>query len=876
METTTDLVTDAAAVPAWPSMRGNSRNTGARLFTWDGVRRPIRHLDTAAPNVTNRLSLINATPIVGPDETIYIGSSSNFFFAFRADNGFGKWSLGGIVDSAGCFTNAGTIYFPCGDYSLYAVSPPPAPRTARRHPLKGSVVSYSTIEWFEGNVVADPSGRYLYAGCDNFFLFSCDSAGTQFFQWGFPTGFFIWSACAFSNDGKTAYFASADMTLYALDLGTTRPDDRQRWACELGNLCASSPALTADGRILIGAFDGTLYAIDASNGARLGTVDTGSLIYASPAVSDQDRRAFVVSSDGVLRAFDTRSARPTPVWEFFTGMPSFSSPSIGPDPERKVPYLIYVGTGDGSIFALTPDGQRRWSYDTAVLMPEWKTHPNIDPAYWLSLRYPAINSSTAIGNQGLATATSGGVIVSVPYDAYLREPNGFTRIPQDDYIDQLPASGLRLCYVSPAGRMAAIVVPPAGADITVDPRQTLTFAALARLTSAGGKSRTTFAQLPAGLTVTIPDHPDATWRISADGTQLYIDSPPASRFTIRVADGSGNALAVVRCQVRRVPQPSSPAEVLANGYPIEQMSVFSPFVVPALDQLGLATINIYLRFLTIQNGAAIAYAYESYSSNVKGAPRRNLVYLLTGTYADGAFSLQSGPSYYELTGAPVPIDHLTLSGVLSDTSGETRGGSLSVRYRLSVDSVLDWLIAYVCHWLGDLEEDLCEAVDRAAWVESMRRRADPGDAAFNAILDFVWRVITGGDLMAPWKMFNQDDELFWVGTYSLGEGTPVDGPAPTATYEYFDRQLTVTVDVHHRFSADQPPIAGILLFDDAAPGKPPVLLNYVDQMGKQMNNHDSGIIIQTLTVPDSVTGRLLVKVMVDLAVAQPTYVIQSA
>ena len=123
-------------------MRGNSRNTGARVFAWDGRPRAIRVLDTG--QLSQSLSLINATPIVGPDETIYAGSSNNHFFVFPVSGRSLAHPLGSIVDSAGCFVNASTLYFPCGDYSLYSLTPLPRGK-ATPHPLTNTVDSVSTI-----------------------------------------------------------------------------------------------------------------------------------------------------------------------------------------------------------------------------------------------------------------------------------------------------------------------------------------------------------------------------------------------------------------------------------------------------------------------------------------------------------------------------------------------------------------------------------------------------------------------------------------------------------------------------------------------------------------------------------------------------------
>lgn len=45
-------------------------------------------------------------------------------------------------------------------------------------------------------------------------------------------------------------------------------------------------------------------------------------------------------------------------WHFPTGYNVYSSPSIGPDG------TIYVGSGNGKLYAINPDGTLRWSFAT--------------------------------------------------------------------------------------------------------------------------------------------------------------------------------------------------------------------------------------------------------------------------------------------------------------------------------------------------------------------------------------------------------------------------------------------------------------------------------------------------------------------------------
>ena len=283
-----------AGVP-WVSMRGNRQNTGVSplvgfRFTSSG-RAPIL---AAADTNSDGLSLINATPIIGPGDKVYVGSSNNHFYSFDPPSQtLAGVALGNIVNSAGCFISPDLLYFPCGDFSLYEC---PADNVAKAIPNKMTTDggSPSTIHWFEGNVVADSAG-YLYAGNDDFYLYCCLPGQNKYPVWIFATGFYIWSACAFSANQQTLYFCAADMTVHALKLANPAPPT-QRWAFQVPNICTSSPAVHG-GNVYFGAFDGKVYAVNGSTGKLLWSQQTGGLIYASPAIGD-DGVLYITAADG--------------------------------------------------------------------------------------------------------------------------------------------------------------------------------------------------------------------------------------------------------------------------------------------------------------------------------------------------------------------------------------------------------------------------------------------------------------------------------------------------------------------------------------------------------------------------------------------------
>ena len=830
-------------------MRGNRQNTGVSPlvgfnFTPNGRSPILAWADTNQDVDTNQdgLSLINATPVIGAGDVVYVGSSNKHFYSFspRAEQQPVKVSVHSIVDSAGCFISPDLLYFPCGDFSLYQCAADLKSMTPHRMQSNGG--SPSTIDWFEGNVVADVNNR-LYAGCDNFCLYCC-TPGEKYPLWLFPTGFFVWSACAFSTDNTTAYFASADMTLYALDLSESGVP-REKWTFPIPNLCTSSPAVDNQNVVYFGAFDGAIYALDGSSGDKRWAYQTGSLIYASPAITD-DGVLYLISSDGVLRALDTQG--PTLLWEFFTGMPSFSSAALGPDPEQKAKYLIYVGTGNGEVLALDPNGNRRWSFDISTLYPQ-NSDPN-DPAFWSSFRYPAINSSLAIGSNGIATATSGGLILWIDYLYYTKSPlpAGINVSPLDDYVNQL-GDGDRFCYISPAGRMAETVLQPSQ-PIQVYPAEAITLTLLHKKAYGTNQTRSSFATLPQNLQLSSKDGAKITWRESADETQLYIYpiSAPASTRTITVSDANGQNLVQFIVHYRTPPaDPLSQTALLSQKFVIQQMSFYAPFVVPALDQLGIATISIPFRAVdfTGPSGSLWAYGYESYNEGAAGAPVRNLLYVFTGTYQDGNLILDSTPSYFELTGFPSPIDTLKVTGmVTADSKAHFIGLSLLAEYTETTTSLLNWLCTYLTHWFDtDIPggQTICdflrEADGRADEIDRVSKQPEdkktaPNDDSLDIwerILYFLGRLASNfGPIMADWKLFNSASQFTWAGTYSLGtDSLPAPALPRKTSFNYDENTFTFTARLEFSQKIPSGLVVGIVIL--GSDGVPLMHLNYTDR-----------------------------------------------
>lgn len=800
-------------------MRGNPQNTGcwgfgppqpgARLY-WGLAQR-----EGKAPGI------LNATPIVDAEGTAYVGSSDGGIYRLHPGGRMDRADVTAVVDSAGCFTESGRLYVPAGDFSLHG-----APRGATSFPgfgLQSHPESPSTINWLEGNVVTNGAGR-LYAGCDNFFFYCCQDTSigpvtSMQNRWSFATGFFIWSAAAFTPDNKVGCFASADMTVYGFDPLAEPGQPRVLWTSPLENLCASSPAITSDGRVMVGAFDGKVYSLYANSGLPCcAPCDTGALIYASPALFERGgvRRMFVLSSDGVLRAFDIASSIDSPrlLWSRFTGMPGFSSPVVGPDPQNPGGYLVYVATGDGIAMAIDPEGRPRGSFDV-VALGRTPQDQGDDPAFWPSLSYPAINASLALSPQGVVAVTSGGVVASIPYGSFGAGQGGVAdggdggdgRAEAGD----VPRPAWTFRYVAPSGRMAA---RPVGAGpVPIDRGQLLSFASV----SAQG-----FMPLPAtGVTVRMGDQPLAV-SMSADRTLLHVQAPDQDTPFVLSISVDGLSFGSVFCQPRPIHQPLSLAALQQGVWQVTRMSVFSPFVVPALDQLAIATIPIALRILYVRaigpsadEAEVVAYGCEHYGDVAPGRRPRNLMYLFRGHYRQGVLTLEARDCYFELSAIPISLDTLRLSAALGEGEGGVRGLSLSASYQENTAGTVHWLYDAITKWLPPRGG---KGKDKAPAAEAPPQHADASLSVGSRLAIFLARLagLTAERLIAPWKLFDERSAFFWAGTFSLDRMPPPSQAVPSldprhCSFATLALQLQVTLPT--AIPEKDLPAGGILLLD---------------------------------------------------------------
>ena len=155
------------------------------------------------------------------------------------------------------------------------------------------------------------------------------------------------STPAISRDG-TIYLGTFDGKLHSLS-----PTGVDHWAFQVGSEIVSSPAIAEDGTIYFGCRDRKFYAV-TSAGLRKWTFKTHGWVDSSPAIATDgtvyfgswDKTFYALAPDGSLK------------WSFPTAGEIDSSPAVDSDG------VVYFGSHDGKFYALGPDGKKRWEFKT--------------------------------------------------------------------------------------------------------------------------------------------------------------------------------------------------------------------------------------------------------------------------------------------------------------------------------------------------------------------------------------------------------------------------------------------------------------------------------------------------------------------------------
>jgi outer membrane protein assembly factor BamB len=285
---------------------------------------------------------IQSAAVIGHDGTVYVGTVTGVFYAFRPD-GSVKW-IHPIsrfeITAAPAIGPDGTIYIMPENGDLHAFD------------------RNGTLKWIfpmkgNGGPPASPvvgSDGTIYIGAER--LYAVNPDGTL--RWKYNTGYYMDGPPAIAPDG-TIYVPSQGY-LYALEHGG---GFKWRVLAQSEYPIGSAPAIAKNGTIYANTFDGVLHAI-APDGSVLWTYKTEGIVTdvpSSPAIGRDGTIYFGGAGEYQGKGGYFYAVRPNGslVWKYFAGCDQ-TAPSIDGDG------TIYFGSnGCGTIHALNPDGTVKWS-----------------------------------------------------------------------------------------------------------------------------------------------------------------------------------------------------------------------------------------------------------------------------------------------------------------------------------------------------------------------------------------------------------------------------------------------------------------------------------------------------------------------------------
>ncbi len=237
---------------------------------------------------------VMASPTVGPDGTIYVGTAAGQLYAVGSD-GHVKWTAmtGPTVKSAPALGADGTVYHPTSDGKMYAVTPQgqvkwsfdfgdhlgPTPLLTSSQQGPGGGGGGNGIGTGASPTVG-PDGT-IYIGANNSNMYAVAPDGSL--KWLFEAerelaG--IWTTPALSADGRTMYFGANKGGVYALNTA----DGTRRWQFPVYGSIYASSVLDSKGVLYTGSSIEHLYALDGSGGEQVWDIDIKNEIWCAPSI----------------------------------------------------------------------------------------------------------------------------------------------------------------------------------------------------------------------------------------------------------------------------------------------------------------------------------------------------------------------------------------------------------------------------------------------------------------------------------------------------------------------------------------------------------------------------------------------------------------
>jgi outer membrane protein assembly factor BamB len=277
---------------------------------------------------------IAASPVIGPDGTIYVGSIDGTFNALDR-TGRLRWSY--ICDepifSTAAVSQTGKVFVGCDDDTLLAFSTDGTLRWTYR--MKHDVDAAPVIA--EDGVI--------YVGGEG--LHAIDGEGRKRFKlW---LGGHVTASPAVRPDGVIAV-GSHDHRFYMVT-----PDGTVLGVFDTKGPIQGAAAVLSDNDMVFGSDDGYVYRLAKTGGMRW-KFKTGGPVRAGIAVGREEKRLFAASMDGAVYCIDADVGQL--VWKSETGRSVKASPMLDSDGR------LYVGSRDHHLYAFDQEkGDVIWRID---------------------------------------------------------------------------------------------------------------------------------------------------------------------------------------------------------------------------------------------------------------------------------------------------------------------------------------------------------------------------------------------------------------------------------------------------------------------------------------------------------------------------------
>ncbi len=630
----------------WPTMRHDLRNTGAT---------DIAGLDPGTQPWSFQTGKgIFSTPVVAADGTVYVGSADHNLYGLSPEGQeVWRFETGEIIDTAPALLDDQSLIIGSGDEKMYKVSTDPAipahQRTIWTFSPTLPTVEGQLVSWWEGSPNVGPDG-VIYQGNTGGGAYAVNPDGTQ--KWAYQAQNAVWTVPAMDGSGTT-FWGSVDQRLFALN-----PDGTQKWQRTTLGYVTSSPALDTNGTLYAGSFDGTLYALDSATGSVKWKVETGDHIYSSPALLERNdalEQIIIGSTDGLLYSVNPDGDI---LWTYDTGAPVRSSPVIGQAPVPGGSPIVYAGAANGHIIAVNVnDGSRRWTFDTTSEKPTLTSRNQL-------------NSSPALGSNGIYIGSQDGAVWFVPYDYCLREPNA-PRCTSPD----LPTDGHFLMGVNVGGGLV-----PQDQPVAISPAGYLTGRVLVR---AGG--RTIPARIvPEGVQVSVAPRIDVDVSFSGDGRYVFVKPrellTPSTRYTVSVTGlvtTGGPRLGNVTLGPGAVEPFTGSFTVLTGtdgtawdaakqpGLSMSRLAVPLPPMLTSVNQIGFDFYDWIGGAVRTDPGKTVVWfvgAKRDAEGTIVADPTSRFAFPVYGQQRKGTFSFSATGANLWFTFGPVPLRTFDLRG----------------------------------------------------------------------------------------------------------------------------------------------------------------------------------------------------------------------